>query len=190
MKQRGLGLVVLVVGSCAYTPPSISTLPQRREVLAPQISDSLTGTMNCPNAQLTFVSTESSTSAAFPSYRDLYVAEGCGQRTEFATSVSMLGTIIEKAWASPVPAIEGFRAEAHAQADKTAAFDFECKDLSHVDLTEQLGMTHDSFQASIGESGCGKHATYHTHCNATGYTAGTHQISCTSKQDIATAETN
>ncbi len=183
-----IGLVLgLFVAGCLSTPPSVSTLPQRRQYLAPQINDSLTATMKCPNANLTFVSTDTYGLPSFAQYLDFYVAEGCGQRTDFMTDLRMLEATVIGQQASPVPAVEQYRAEAHAQTAKTAEFDFGCKDVTYVDLSEQLATLRNSYIAAIGAAGCGKRATYHTHCNQSGYRAGANQIACSSKQDITTA---
>ena len=186
MNQIGLVLGLFMAG-CLSTPPSISTLPQRRQYLAQQINDSLTATMKCPNASLTFVSTDTKGMPSFTQYLDFYVAEGCGQRTDFMTDVKMLQATVIEQQASPVPPVEQYRAGAHAQTAKTAEFDFGCKDVSYVDLSEQLATLRSSYIASIGAAGCGKRATYHTHCNQSGYSAGANQIACSSSQDIATA---
>ncbi len=186
MNRIGLVLGLFVAG-CVSTPPSISTLPQRRQYLASEIADSLNRTMKCPNASLTFVSTDTKGNASFPQYFDSYVAEGCGQHTDFVTVLKMLGANVVEQQASPVPPVEQYRAEAHAQTAKTAEFDFGCKDLSYVDLTEQLATLRNTYDASIGAAGCGKRATYHTHCTQSGYSAGANQIACGSKQDITTA---
>jgi len=186
MNQIGL-VLALFIGGCLYAPPSISTLPQRRQYLAPQIADWLNATMKCPSANLTFVSSDTRGMPSFPQYFDFYVAEGCGQRTDFVTVVKMLGANVVEQQASPVPPLEQYRAEAHAQTAKTAAFDFGCTDLSYVDLSERLATLRDTYDASIGAAGCGKRATYHTHCNQIGYSAGANQIACNSKQDLTTA---
>lgn len=186
MNQVGLVLGLFIAG-CLSPPPSISTLPQRRQYLAPQIADTLNRVMTCPNANLTFVSTDTTGNAAFPQYFDFYVVEGCGQHTDFVTILKMLGANVVEQQASPIPPVEQYRADAHAQTAKTAEFDFGCKDLSYVDLSEQLATLRNTYDASIGAAGCGKRATYHTHCNQSGYSAGANQISCSSKQDIATA---
>ncbi len=186
MNQIGLVLGLFVAG-CVSAPPSMTTLPERRQYLAPQINDSLAGTMKCPNANLTFVSTDTTGMPSFTQYLDFYVAEGCGQHTDFLTDIKMLQTTVIEQQATPVPAVEQYRAEAHAQTAKTAEFDFGCKDVTYVDLSQQFATLRNSYVTAIGAAGCGKRATYHTHCNQSGYSAGANQISCSSKQDVATA---
>jgi hypothetical protein len=180
-----LGFVLLSIAACANYAPQVTTQPQRQQYLAAKINESLTGQMNCPNAKLTFMSTETTADVAGPTYDDFYVAEGCGQRTGFLTSVRMVGDSgTTMTTASPVPPVEQYRSEAHAQLAKTAEFELGCTDISYVDLNENVPPLRNTYETSIGASGCGKKTMYHTRCNETGYSAGAHAIQCKSAQDV------
>ena len=190
MKQIGLVLGLLVAG-CLPPPPSISTLPQRRQYLAQQINDSLTATLKCPNANLTFVSQATPGACPlFPQYFDFYVAERLRaalhrfhDRRENARIDHRGAAGVASSVGRAVP-----RWSAHAdRQDRRVRFRLQKDDVTYVDLSEQLATLRNSYGAAIGAAGCGKRATYHTHCNQNGYSAGANQIACSSKQDITTA---
>jgi hypothetical protein len=185
-------LLLLLVASCATTDTlPILTQPERLQFLTSKVNESLTSQMSCPNAKLTFLSTATSADAAGSIYVDLYAAEGCSQRTDFQTMVRTIGDGFHTtSTAVLVPTLDNYRAEAHAQLAKTAAFDVGCNTISYVSLSETAGPLHTGYDATTGAEGCGKKLTYRTHCSENGYSAGKHQISCKSSQDLASTLSN
>ena len=173
-------VLAFLIVSCGGGMPSVKTQPERRELLKPKIEENLRSALKCESATLSFVKTEDKGIE----YYDLYIAEGCGQHTEYMTMVKVVGN--DDQWAAlqaagPVPTQRDYEQASRAQLAKSAKFDLECDTVEFVELNALISPMRDEYEASIGATGCNKKSTYITKCAQTGYAAGKHELSCSSR---------
>jgi hypothetical protein len=170
---RLLTVVAASIVGCA-SAPDLTTQPGRRLYLDEALEKHVPKQFGCNEWSMKFVRSEKQGNASF----DYYDFEGCAQRTEFVTLVeeSSSGAVLTSVGAAP--AETDFLDAAKAQLIKTAEFDTDCKQLEMTFLNALITAGRGQFEGTVGVTGCGKKATYHTVCQHVDYTAGKHKISC------------
>lgn len=162
--------LALSTSACAT---KIKTQPKRLEYLQPNIESNLAVVMKCHDAKLTHLETVERTG---PVYYDFYTVEGCGQSSEYLTTMKKHGGIH---WGlSVVPTGEQYEAAVKNQLQETAATDLTCEDLQMSISDDHLAPLRDSYHATVGVSGCDKRSDYKTICTHQGYEVGRHKLAC------------
>lgn len=176
--RRFLAPVLLapLVAACA---PAVATQAQRLSYLDSMVKENLHKSMNCDSVNLDFQKSEQ----AGVEWYDIYKVDGCGQQSDYVTKVSQqsYGPNIVTSWGFGLAASEAdFQAAAESQLRKTASFELGCKELEFTTLQAIMARMRNAYESSIGAGGCGKKATYKTSCAIQGFTAGKHEITCSS----------
>ena len=169
------GLPLAGVAGCA---PNLSTQPRRQDYLKDHVNDNVQKTFNCESTVLRFQRTEQRSG----DWYDYYVAEGCGQRSDYVTQVSQTNEGRSITWAfGAFPTEAQYSAAAEQQLLKTARFDLTCEGPVDVaTLKSAIDPMHSGYRATVGAKGCGKQTSYEVSCGHAGYVGGKHEITCTS----------